>query len=130
MASTNPFEDHTAAPPVAELPPRTESLAAQEQPAPTPTPAQEDADVPVNPAVAQLKSMFPDFDDIVLQSVLDSVNGDQDAAVDLLLGMSDPSYVPTQQVRRIPCYHEPGYRSDSSLDPRGSPITSICEPIA
>jgi hypothetical protein len=51
---------------------------------------------PVNPAIAPLKAMFPDFDDAVLQSVLDSVNGDQDAAVDVLLGMSDPGYVSTQ----------------------------------
>lgn len=125
MTSTNPFDDHTAPP--AELPPRTESLAHQEQPA---APAHEEANEPVNPAVAQLKSMFPDFDDIVLQSVLDSVNGDQDAAVDLLLGMSDPSYVPTHQVRRSPRCYEYRNHSNTSLDPRGSSIASICQPFA
>lgn len=52
---------------------------------------------PVNPALAPLKAMFPDFDDAVMQSVLDSVNGNQDAAVDVLLGMSDPDYVSTHQ---------------------------------
>ncbi|EKM54735.1 uncharacterized protein PHACADRAFT_258770 [Phanerochaete carnosa HHB-10118-sp] len=60
----------------------------------SPPQAQEHANEPANPAVAQLKSMFPDFDDAVLQTVLESVSGDQDAAIDLLLGMSDPSYVP------------------------------------
>lgn len=59
--------------------------------------AQEHANVPANPAVALLKSMFPDFDEVVLQAVLDSVSGNQDAAIDVLLGMSDPSYVSTHQ---------------------------------
>ncbi|KAF8915610.1 hypothetical protein CPB85DRAFT_1293842 [Mucidula mucida] len=36
--------------------------------------------------------MFPDFDDMLLSSVLDSVHGNQDRAVDALLGMSDPEY--------------------------------------
>ncbi|THV03310.1 hypothetical protein K435DRAFT_715708, partial [Dendrothele bispora CBS 962.96] len=36
--------------------------------------------------------MFPDFDDAVLQSVLESVGGDQDRAIDVLLGMNDPEY--------------------------------------
>ena len=57
--------------------------------------ANEPANEPANPAVALLKSMFPDFDDLVLQTVLESVSGDQDAAIDVLLGMSDPSYVST-----------------------------------
>lgn len=68
-----------------------------------------------DPAIAPLKAMFPDFDDTVLyvtftqyslrhglilintrsHSVLESVNGSQDAAVDILLGMSDPTYVST-----------------------------------
>ncbi|KAI0339975.1 hypothetical protein BDW22DRAFT_1361062 [Trametopsis cervina] len=50
-----------------------------------------------DPSVAALKGMFPDFDDTLLESVLASVDHNQDAAVDLLLGMSDPSYVSTQQ---------------------------------
>jgi hypothetical protein len=37
--------------------------------------------------------MFPDFDDTVLQYVLESVRGDQDRAIDTLLGMNDPDYV-------------------------------------
>ncbi|KAI0666017.1 hypothetical protein C8Q78DRAFT_1072766 [Trametes maxima] len=50
----------------------------------------------VSPQVQSLRAMFPDFDVAVLQSVLDSVNGDQDRALDILLGMSDPNYVSTQ----------------------------------
>ena len=42
-----------------------------------------------------LQGMFPDFDYAVLQSVLESVGGDQDKAIDILLGMSDPSYSST-----------------------------------
>ncbi|KAK0213127.1 hypothetical protein DFS33DRAFT_1377588 [Desarmillaria ectypa] len=49
-------------------------------------------DAPVNPQVVELRAMFPDFDDTVLQSVLDSVHGDQGRAIDALLGMSDPEY--------------------------------------
>ncbi|THH00012.1 hypothetical protein EW026_g2449 [Hermanssonia centrifuga] len=59
----------------------------------------------VDPTVAQLKSMFPDFDDTVLQSVLESVNGNQDAAVDVLLGMSDPSYVSSHHSVEAPVAH-------------------------
>ncbi|KAJ3009847.1 hypothetical protein NUW54_g2652 [Trametes sanguinea] len=44
--------------------------------------------------------MFPDFDVAILQSVLDSVNGDQERAVDVLLGMSDPEYVSTQNANQ------------------------------
>ncbi|KAK0225607.1 hypothetical protein IW262DRAFT_1357018 [Armillaria fumosa] len=46
----------------------------------------------VNPQVVELRAMFPDFDDTLLQSVLDSVHGDQGRAIDALLGMSDPEY--------------------------------------
>ncbi|KAJ3556399.1 hypothetical protein NM688_g2047 [Phlebia brevispora] len=56
----------------------------------------------LDPAIAPLKSMFPDFDDAVLQSVLESVNGSHDAAVDVLLGMSDPTYVSTQHQTTAP----------------------------
>ena len=85
-----------------ELPPRpAETHAAPPPEAHGPQVHDARATEPVNPAIAPLKAMFPDFDDAVLQSVLDSVNGNHDAAVDLLLGMSDPSYVSTQhhQVR-------------------------------
>ncbi|EPT04691.1 hypothetical protein FOMPIDRAFT_1157008 [Fomitopsis schrenkii] len=46
-----------------------------------------------HPQVALLRGMFPDFDNVILQSVLESVNYDQDRAIDVLLGMSDPNYV-------------------------------------
>lgn len=44
--------------------------------------------------VAHLKGIFPDFDEAVIISVLESVNNDQDRALDVLLGMNDPTYVP------------------------------------
>ncbi|KAI0081978.1 hypothetical protein K474DRAFT_1694672 [Panus rudis PR-1116 ss-1] len=47
----------------------------------------------LSPEVAALKAMFPEFDAIILQSVLESVNNNQERAIDVLLGMSDPSYV-------------------------------------
>jgi hypothetical protein len=59
-----------------------------------PPPAQE---TPADPQVATLLGMFPDFDISLLQSVLESVAGDQDRAVDVLLGMSDPSYTSTER---------------------------------
>ncbi|KAL5523459.1 hypothetical protein ACEPAG_7632 [Sanghuangporus baumii] len=54
----------------------------------------------MSPEVESLKAMFPDFDIIVLQSVLESVDGDQERAADVLLGMSDPSYVSQQHTTR------------------------------
>lgn len=35
------------------------------------------------------------------QSVLESVNNDQERALDVLLGMSDPEYVSTQAVQEV-----------------------------
>lgn len=40
-----------------------------------------------------LSAIFPDFDSTLLESVLDSVDGDEERAADILLGMSDPNYV-------------------------------------
>jgi len=57
-----------------------------------PTAVQPVEEAPGNPQVAALQAIFPDFDPVILQSVLDSVNGDQDKAIDILLGMSDPEY--------------------------------------
>lgn len=59
----------------------------------TPSLPQRPLDVDVDPRIASLRAMFPDFDDSLLSSVLQSVNGDQDLAIDTLLGMSDPDYV-------------------------------------
>ncbi|KIJ07963.1 hypothetical protein PAXINDRAFT_18872 [Paxillus involutus ATCC 200175] len=47
-----------------------------------------------DPRIASLKAMFPDFDDAVILSVLESTDNDQDRALDALLVMNDPSYVP------------------------------------
>ncbi|KAF8740173.1 hypothetical protein AX14_008361 [Amanita brunnescens Koide BX004] len=45
-----------------------------------------------DPQVAALRIIFPDYDDGLLLSVLQSVGGNQDRAIDALLGMSDPQY--------------------------------------
>ncbi|KAF8629871.1 hypothetical protein AX15_003230 [Amanita polypyramis BW_CC] len=47
---------------------------------------------PDDPQVAALRAIFPDYDDSLLQSVLQSVAWDQGRAIDVLLGMSDPQY--------------------------------------
>ncbi|KAK1229057.1 hypothetical protein PQX77_007873 [Marasmius sp. AFHP31] len=54
--------------------------------------AQESVDTPLDPRIASLKAMFPDFDDALLLSVLESAGGNEDRAIDTLLGMSDPDY--------------------------------------
>ena len=101
-----------------------DDMLAQPQAPTMPTPAQtasehEEHNEPANPAVALLKGMFPDFDDAVLQSVLESVNWNQDAAIDVLLGMSDPSYVSTRhQVRHT--VSAAGSRRNVYVEPRSS----------
>ncbi|CCM03205.1 uncharacterized protein FIBRA_05329 [Fibroporia radiculosa] len=76
------------------LPPRLDSQPALHEPESTPQHAIQDEDE--HPQVALLRAMFPDFDGAVLLSVLESVDYDQDRAIDALLGMSDPEYVSTQ----------------------------------
>ena len=49
-----------------------------------------------DPAIASLHAMFPDFDLLVIQSVLEATGGDKDQAVDSLLSMSDPEYAQAQ----------------------------------
>ncbi|KAF9653979.1 hypothetical protein BDM02DRAFT_3265126 [Thelephora ganbajun] len=56
------------------------------------TPEQPAEEIAINPQVTDLQAIFPDFEPIILQSVLDSVNGNQEKAIDKLLGMSDPEY--------------------------------------
>jgi hypothetical protein len=87
-------------------PPAATSLLSQNAPAwqasPTTLPEQTPA-TPVSPQLATLRSMFPDFDDGLLQSVLDSVGNDEAQAIDALLGMSDPEYKPeTRPVQHAP----------------------------
>ncbi|CAE6410970.1 unnamed protein product [Rhizoctonia solani] len=72
------------------------------QPQPIPPPPQAPAldanpeTLASDPAVASLHAMFPDFDLLVIQSVLEATGGDKDQAVDSLLGMSDPEYAQSQ----------------------------------
>ncbi|KAL1695022.1 hypothetical protein GGG16DRAFT_86703 [Schizophyllum commune] len=81
-AVANPFDGPDSPPPASTAEPQhAPSTGQTEQPA--------------DPRVAALKAMFPDFDDQILLSVLDSVNGNQDRAIDMLLGMSDPEYKAT-----------------------------------
>ncbi|TEB30372.1 hypothetical protein FA13DRAFT_1856907 [Coprinellus micaceus] len=58
-----------------------------------PSPFQ-DTQAPGDPRVAELRAMFPDLDDTILLMVLESVNGNQERAIETLLGMSDPDYKP------------------------------------
>lgn len=58
---------------------------------------------------AHLMGIFPDFDEAVIISVLESVNNDQDRALDVLLGMNDPTYVPATPPSTIqPPQQRPG----------------------
>lgn len=54
----------------------------------------------VPPAVAELKSMFPDLDTDTIATVLSSRGGNQESAVNALLQMSDPSFKPTTSETR------------------------------
>ncbi|GLB37813.1 putative CUE domain containing protein [Lyophyllum shimeji] len=94
--ATNPFSNPGSSPPAANTnvnaPP---SNTPTPSPPPTQTPPQALVQVeerPADPRIAALRAMFPDYDDLILQSVLASVNGNQDRAIDTLLGMSDPEY--------------------------------------
>ncbi|KZT58926.1 hypothetical protein CALCODRAFT_494417 [Calocera cornea HHB12733] len=79
----------------------TESHAAPVSPPPpapiTTTVGQ--ADEVTDPRIAALQAIFPDFDPTVLASVLDACDGDQERAIEMLLGMSDPSYVPAEAIQ-------------------------------
>ncbi|KAG8214263.1 hypothetical protein J3R82DRAFT_11076 [Butyriboletus roseoflavus] len=61
---------------------------------PQPSMMQETDTTQTDPPIASLKAIFPDFDDAVILSVLESTNYDHDHALDVLLGMNDPSFVP------------------------------------
>ncbi|EJD02659.1 uncharacterized protein FOMMEDRAFT_146546 [Fomitiporia mediterranea MF3/22] len=87
-------EEPTNVSPSAEADHATSTL--NEQPVPD-TPARpqgpEQPTERISPEAESLKAMFPDFDTGIIQSVLESVDGNQERAADVLLGMSDPSYV-------------------------------------
>ncbi|KAG1715771.1 hypothetical protein ID866_1395 [Astraeus odoratus] len=59
---------------------------------PPPEPTGTEHGTESDPRIANLKGMFPDFDDAVILSVLESVNHDEERALDVLLGMNDPTY--------------------------------------
>ena len=87
----------------------TSSTIRESQAAPTiaaepapPSMQQQQNEEQVPEKVASLKAMFPDFDVIVLQSVLDAAHGNQDRAIDTLLSMSDPSYVSATPEQQTP----------------------------
>ncbi|KXN90972.1 hypothetical protein AN958_03039 [Leucoagaricus sp. SymC.cos] len=90
----------TSPPPVAPTATKPSALAGQpttSSPSPAPEPRPTNTvtttqNEPRDPQVASLKVIFPDFDDTILQTILESVDGDQDRAVDVLLGMSDPNF--------------------------------------
>jgi len=71
-------------------------LSALPPPAPVTTTLGAIDDEPVDPRLASLLAIFPNFDPTVLGSVLDACDGDQERAVEMLLGMSDPNYVPQE----------------------------------
>ncbi|PPQ84587.1 hypothetical protein CVT25_015790 [Psilocybe cyanescens] len=82
---------------MATSPPPSEPVPSMPSPATSPSPP---AETVVGPRVVALRAMFPDYDDLILQSVLDSAAGNQDRAIDILLGMSDPDFqseTPQQQ---------------------------------
>ncbi|THH17883.1 hypothetical protein EW146_g3021 [Bondarzewia mesenterica] len=91
-----------------QIAPETQTSAEGDQRAPTPPPRPQEDEF-ANPQIASLHAIFPDFDAALLQSVLESVGADQDRAVDVLLGMSDPDYVPAAQEQAAP-------RSQTELD--------------
>ncbi|CEI95476.1 hypothetical protein RMCBS344292_09661 [Rhizopus microsporus] len=71
----------------------------QQQQQPTP--------VELKGPVKTLKDAFPDLDVDVIETILDSQGGNLDAAFEILLGMSDPSYKPEpsqEQMRQDEAY--------------------------
>ncbi|KAI0001250.1 hypothetical protein BJV74DRAFT_88590 [Russula compacta] len=76
-------------------PPRQEGDSTAHTP---PLPERPVVDEFTDPKIAGLHAIFPDYDAALLYSVVDSVGGDEDQAVDALLAMSDPDHVPTHHV--------------------------------
>ncbi|KAF9010632.1 hypothetical protein BDQ17DRAFT_1420983 [Cyathus striatus] len=104
QVSTNTSQDAHASPPQATLnnpspSPSSDPLPASSSPvanahdtSQSPRLLSEQPVQNASPEVVALRSMFPDYDDAILHSVLESVGGNQDHAIDALLGMSDPNY--------------------------------------
>ncbi|KAJ6629493.1 hypothetical protein B0H10DRAFT_1987414 [Mycena sp. CBHHK59/15] len=81
----------TAAPAPAPAPDTPQTIP-EPATAPAPAAAPRERELVADARLVTLRAMFPDFDDSLLQSVLASVGGDVDRAIDALLGMSDPDY--------------------------------------
>ncbi|KAJ7049656.1 hypothetical protein C8F01DRAFT_1378162 [Mycena amicta] len=98
----------------------TTSPAAEPVPATQPEPEPESLSAPrqremvADARLGVLRAMFPDFDDSLLQSVLESVDGNTDLAIDSLLGMSDPDYQSERQQAPPPGPRAP--QSQEELD--------------
>ncbi|EAU91064.2 hypothetical protein CC1G_03232 [Coprinopsis cinerea okayama7 len=90
-SSPNPFLDNEVVEEPREHASPPPSVNTVTRPTSQPSPDTTE-NVTTDPAIAELKAMFPDYDDIILQSVLESANGNQAAAIEILLGMSDPNY--------------------------------------
>lgn len=98
--SSNPFENDAVVVP-REGTPSNDAPSVNASTKPISPPAEQILEAPVvnapagnvatNPAVAELKAIFPDYDEAILQSVLESA-GNQATAIEILLGMSDPGY--------------------------------------
>lgn len=58
-------------------------------------------DPPVDPHIASLVAIFPTFDHDLLRDVLNECNNNEEQAVDVLLGMSDPNHVPSTTVANV-----------------------------
>ncbi|KEP48388.1 CUE domain protein [Rhizoctonia solani 123E] len=82
-----------------------------------------------DPAIASLHAMFPDFELLVLQSVLEATGGDKDQAVDSLLAMSDPDYAQSQ-ARNAPAVPEVAPGAGANAQGRQLTQTELDEEFA
>ena len=57
-------------------------------------PSNNNQTTPLDPTTQQIKTMFPDIDTDTIQAVVVAEGGDFERAINTLLQMSDPSYVP------------------------------------
>lgn len=83
-----PYTSTTPPPPVTSPPPMTATTGVQSPPHSIEA-TDDDA------AIASLVAIFPTFDHELLHEILRQCNGSEEQAVDVLLGISDPSHVPT-----------------------------------
>ncbi|KAF8684260.1 CUE domain [Rhizoctonia solani] len=107
------------------------------QPQPIPPPPQAPAldsspeTLAADPTIASLHAMFPDFDLVVLHSVLEATGGDKDQAVDSLLAMSDPDYAQSQVQNAPPAHRtEPNATLGANTQARQPTQTELDEEFA